>query len=181
MKFVVSPHKLLFFFQNLSPSLNLNGPCACCYLQTTSFHSSTLTALNWSVLTKYLKNQKKKKTLMILLYLPTFPNSSSFCIRQASTTSMCCTLSVDIWAGSRTCKEILLRSDVSQADALDAMFTRRRDKGDLIYLQDINKLLTAADQALCMILTSGKGPVKSVDGQPERKDYSVLRCAAESW
>ena len=91
---------------------------------------------------------------------------------------MCCTISVDICAGKlaslskcHTCKEFLLKRNVNEANSEDGIFTRKRDKGGLIYSQDLNKVLTAADQALCMILSSGKGPVKSVDRHLERKLY----------
>ena len=47
-------------------------------------------------------------------------------------------------------------------DSEYAMFTRKRDKGGLIYSQDMYKVLIAADQAFRTILSSGKGHVKSM-------------------
>ena len=70
-----------------------------------------------------------------------------------------------------SCSEILLKRNVNEANSEDAMFTRKRDKGGLIYSQDMHKVLTAADQALRRILSSGKGPVKSVDRHLEGKVY----------
>ena len=51
------------------------------------------------------------------------------------------------------------------------MFTRKTDKGGLIYSQDMHKVITAADQALRRILSCGKGPMKSVDRHLEGKVY----------
>ena len=70
-----------------------------------------------------------------------------------------------------TCKEILSKRNVNEANSEDAVFMRKRDKGGLVYSQDMHKVLTATDQVLLRILSSGKGPVKSVDRHLERKVY----------